>query len=71
VLTDPVKSLVRDKLDRFILPEIVSYMNSENLINKFDDTIKYIKILDQHRNQNFSETFPEFYQLLKEAKCQI
>jgi hypothetical protein len=46
-------------------------MNSENLINEFDDTIKYIKILDQHRNQNFSETFPEFYQLLKEAKCQI
>jgi MoaA/NifB/PqqE/SkfB family radical SAM enzyme len=71
VLPKSVKSLVRDKLDRFILPEIVSYMNSENLINGFDDTIKYIKILDQHRNQNFSETFPEFYQLLKEAKCQI
>ena len=71
VLPNSVKSLIRDKLDRFILPEIVSYMNSENLINEFDDTIKYIKILDQHRNQNFSETFPEFYQLLKEAKCQI
>lgn len=71
VLPDSVKSLIRDKLDRFILPEIISYMNSENLVNEFDNTIKYIKILDQHRNQNFSETFPEFYQLLKDAECQI
>lgn len=71
VLPDSVKFLIRDKLDRFILPEIVSYMNSEDLSNEFDNTIKYIKILDQHRNQNFSETFPEFYNILKEDKCQI
>jgi RNA polymerase primary sigma factor len=50
---------------------VQEYQKIKKVLNEFDNTIKYIKILDQHRNQNFSETFPEFYQLLKEAKCQI
>ena len=29
------------------------------------------EILDQQREQSFKQTFSEFYQLLKETKCQI
>ena len=46
-------------------------MYQSDFSKDFDETIDYIQILDQHRNQNFSRTFPEFYQLLKDAECQI
>jgi hypothetical protein len=63
--------MVAEKLNRFNFKEIVSYMYQTNFSKDFDETIDYIQILDQHRNQNFSRTFPEFYQLLKDAECQI
>ena len=39
--------------------------------NNFDLSIKWIRALDDQRNQSFNETYPEFYQLLKESGCQI
>jgi len=66
-----VKQSISDKLNRFLFREIVSYMNNEDLNDKFDTTIKHIKLLDQQRDQSIENTFPELYQLLKDAKCQI
>ena len=66
-----VKDVVAEKLNRFNFKEIVSYMYQTDFSKDFDETIDYIQILDQHRNQNFSRTFPEFYQLLKDTECQI
>lgn len=71
VLPCKVKKTIGNKLNRFMFKEVVSYMNSENLEHELDHAIKNIKLLDQQRNQNFADIFPEFYQLLKDAKCQI
>jgi MoaA/NifB/PqqE/SkfB family radical SAM enzyme len=70
-LPPKVKELISNKLNRFIFTEIVSYMNSENLNNEFNTTIKHIKLIDQQRNEFFEKTFPELCQLLKDAECQI
>ena len=46
-LPPKVKELISNKLNRFIFTEIVSYMNSENLNNEVNTTIKHIKLIDQ------------------------
>lgn len=63
-----VKDGVMDKIKNF--PSLISYMNQNNN-EKFEKTIEYINFLDAERNQSFKDTFPEFYSILKEAKCQI
>tara|TARA_R110000803_G_scaffold120512_2_gene188574 strand:- start:165 stop:1196 length:1032 start_codon:yes stop_codon:yes gene_type:complete len=37
-----------------------------NKLSNFDKFINYVIIIDKQRKQNFSSTFPELYQLLKE-----
>jgi organic radical activating enzyme len=66
-----VKNKIKLKLDKYKFNEIVEYMYQNDFSSEFDETKKFIELLDQQRNQNFAETFPEFNQLLKEAKCQI
>lgn len=65
-LPGPIKDKVAKKLTRFKFDNIVSYMYEEDLSSNFNQTTDYIEVLDQHRNQSFAETFPEFYQLIKE-----
>jgi len=66
-----VKDNVSEKLRRFKFLEIVLYMYSENFSNEiYTQAQTYIDLLDQQRGQSFSETFLEFYQLLKETTCQ-
>lgn len=71
ILPREIKKIIGDKLNRFMLQEVVTYMNSENLEHELDHAVKQIQIVDQQRGQNFADVFPEFYQLLKDNKCQI
>jgi len=71
ILPKAVKDKIAEKLGRFNFKEIVYYMYSEDLSEEFDTTIKYIHAVDQQRNQIFAETYPEFYNILKDAGCQI
>ena len=64
-LPNNIKDTIRKKLDRFDFNEIVSDMYKEDLSDQFDQSLNYINSLDQQRNQKFSETFSEFYQLLE------
>lgn len=66
-----VKDKIKVKLDRFKFKEIVEYMYQDDFSDTFNETKTYINLLDQQRGHRFSETFPEFYQLLKDAECQI
>jgi MoaA/NifB/PqqE/SkfB family radical SAM enzyme len=66
-----VKDKIKEKLDRFKFNEIVEYMYQDDFSDTFDETQKIINLLDKQRNHKFEETFPEFYQLLKDAGCQI
>lgn len=69
-LPDQVKEQISEKLTRFNFQEIVKYMNNsaECTNEKF---VEYTRVLDRHRDQNFTTTFSEFYQLLKDAGWQI
>jgi MoaA/NifB/PqqE/SkfB family radical SAM enzyme len=66
-----VKDKIKEKLDRFKFNEIVEYMYQDDFSDTYKETQKIINLLDKQRNHEFKETFPEFYQLLKDAKCQI
>ena len=66
-----VKDKVKEKLDRFKFNEIVEYMYQDDLSDSFKETQKIITLLDQQRGHKFKETFPEFYNILKDAECQI
>ena len=47
-----------------LLPIKASLLGKRN--NCFDKFKNYVKIIDEHREQDFPSTFPELYQLLKE-----
>lgn len=66
-----VKDKVKEKLGRFKFDEIVEYMYQDDFSDTFSETKTYINLLDQQRGHRFDETFPEFYQLFKDNKCQI
>jgi hypothetical protein len=71
-LSPVVKDQINEKLSRFKFTEIVSYMYSQQLSSEvFEEAVMYTKLLDQQREQSFEQTFPEFYQLLKEQQCLI
>ena len=66
-----IKDKIKLKLDRFNFKEIVEYMYQDDFSDTFDETKKYINLLDQQRGHKFKDAFPEFYQLLKDEQCQI
>jgi MoaA/NifB/PqqE/SkfB family radical SAM enzyme len=70
-LPKEVKDKITQKLNNFLLKDIAAYMNSEDWSSNLDRMIKYTQVLDKQRNQSFKEVFPELYQLLKDAECQI
>jgi hypothetical protein len=62
-----VKQQIEEKIGRFNLKDVVSYMFSEDLSSEWTNAVELIKILDQQRSQSFNETFKEFYQLVEET----
>lgn len=70
VLPKETKEHIENKFKSYKnLQPIVKAMWAKDDSKLLDTTIKYVKILDKQRSQNFAETFPELYQLLGE-KCQ-
>ena len=61
-----VKDKLTDRLTNFRLYSIIQYMNSEDLSHLFVNACNQIDKVDDLRNQNFKQIFPEFAQLLKE-----
>lgn len=66
-----VKDKIKLKLDRYKFNEIIEYMYQNDFSDSFEETKTFIQLLDQQRDHKFEETFPEFYQLLKDEQCQI
>lgn len=64
-----VKEQISEKITRFKFENVVSYMNEQDLYNPTE--WQFINTVDDLRNLSFKQVFPEFYQLLKDAKCQI
>jgi len=72
VLPDEAKQAIDKKFDMFDLPQLESIrqaMWAKDNSSQLDKFIKHVKILDTQRNQNFTDVFPELYQLLGE-RCQ-
>ena len=61
-----VKDKVRQKLSKYHFDEIINYLDQEDFSEVFETTMEYINDYDKQREQSFEETFPEFYQILKE-----
>lgn len=62
-----VKDKVRQKLSKYHYDEIINYLDQEDFSEVFETTLEYINDYDKQREQSFKETFPEFYQILKEC----
>lgn len=72
VLPQEGKKLIEQRFEQYQMPELVPILDAmwaKDDSNLLDTTVKYIKILDKQRKQNFQQVFPETYQLLGE-KCQ-
>lgn len=70
VFPEESKHKIENKLKDYPkLQPIVRAMWAKDDSELLDTTIKYVKILDKQREQNFQQTFPETYQLLGE-RCQ-
>jgi hypothetical protein len=70
VFPEEAKRKIEKRLaDHPKLQPIVRAMWAKDDSKLLDTTVKYVKILDKQREQNFQQTFPETYQLLGE-RCQ-
>lgn len=70
ILPKKAKDVIAKKLSGIkLLDPIVQAMISSDNIEELDNFVKYVKILDTQRKQNFADVFPELYQLLGE-QCQ-
>ena len=72
-LPDSIKQIIEKKLTNLTkFKNIIEFMNEKSMDkNHHEQFINITSILDRQRNQSIEETFPEFYQLLKDAECQI
>lgn len=69
ILPEEAKTAITERFRNIeLLNPVVNAMWAHN-IEELDNFVKYVKILDTQRNQNFADVFPELYQLLGE-KCQ-
>jgi len=67
-----LKDRISKKLSSFKIENVVSYMNSEQLSSEdFNQFLEFTQVLDQQREESFEKTFPEFYNIIKDAGCQI
>lgn len=70
VLPTAAKQAIEEKLQgNPALESVITAMWARDDSNLLDNTIKYVKILDKQRKEDFPSVFPELYQLLGE-KCQ-
>jgi len=70
ILPDEAKEVITKKFSGIEkLTPIVNALWAQNNIEELDNFVKYVKILDTQRQQNFADVFPELYQLLGE-RCQ-
>jgi len=66
---------LKDEVSKKIKPSLIKYNKGDKILNfmyskKYDESqwkffIDRMSIYDKHRNEKFSETFPEFYSLIK------
>ena len=72
-LPTPVKRKIEKKLENLVkFKDVIEFMNEKSANEKYyKHFVEITNILDQQRNQSIEKTFPEFYQLLKDAECQI
>lgn len=68
-LPQSVKEKISEKITRFKFENVVSYMYEQDLYDPAE--WQFINAVDEIRNLSFTQVFPEFSQLLKEAGCQI
>jgi hypothetical protein len=70
VLPPETKNIIAQRFRGIaLLQPIVSAMNAADDSHLLDTTMKYVKILDRHRENDFPAVFPELYQLLGKS-CQ-
>jgi organic radical activating enzyme len=70
VLPISAKQIIEQRLQgNPLLEPVIAAMYARDDSSLLDITIKYVKIIDTQRKQDFSVVFPELYQLLGE-KCQ-
>ena len=70
MLSKDTKAYLQNKLVDPHSQQILSYMTGEDNQHLLEKAFKYIITLDEHRNQKFSESLPEFYNVLKDT-CSV
>ena len=70
ILSKNTKEYLSNKLIDSHSQQVLSYMIGEDNQKLLENAFKYIITLDEHRNQKFSESLPEFYNLLKDT-CSV
>jgi hypothetical protein len=70
VLSKETKEYLCSKLTDPHSVQVLNYMNTLDNQHLLEKTFKYIITLDEHRNQKFSESLPEFYTVLKDT-CSV
>jgi hypothetical protein len=70
MLSKDTKAYLQNKLVDPHSQQILSYMTGEDNQHLLEKAFKYIITLDEHRNQKFSESLPEFYTVLKDT-CSV
>jgi sulfatase maturation enzyme AslB (radical SAM superfamily) len=79
ILPDKIKNIIRDKLltidtdivrkDSLQIDNIIKFMYNTDYNPKLLETFwEKTEIHDRYRNESYSNTFPEFYNILKEVK---
>lgn len=70
ILSKETKEFLSKKLVDPHSQQVLSYMIGEDNQHLLEKAFQYIITLDEHRNQKFSESLPEFYNLLKDT-CSV
>lgn len=70
ILDKKTKDYLCSKLKDPHAQQVLSYMTGEDNQHLREKAFQYIMIVDEHRNQKFSESLPEFYNVLKDT-CNV
>lgn len=70
ILDKKTKEYLSNKLVDPHAQQVLSYMTGEDNQYLLEKAFKYIITIDEHRNQKFSESLPEFYNVLKDT-CSV
>ena len=70
ILDNKTKEYLCNKLKDPHSQQVLSYMTGEDNQQLLEKAFQYIMTVDEHRNQKFSESLPEFYNVLKDT-CSV